>query len=118
MLGWVGHRTGDRDCEPAELTEHQATVGLGRVNVPTSLQYPLERHRNLERRWQRLLDELARPASAPTPCRREIPTTIGTRKRKTKKMRTSTKNRRSSESPTNSPHARSLCSIALSEDAP
>jgi hypothetical protein len=29
MLGWVGHRTGDRDCEPAQLTEHQATVALG-----------------------------------------------------------------------------------------
>src|SRR5262249_38741286 len=29
MLGWVGHRNGDRDCEPAQLTEHPATVGLG-----------------------------------------------------------------------------------------
>src|SRR5262249_17206634 len=27
MLGWVGHRNGDRDCEPAELTEHQARDG-------------------------------------------------------------------------------------------
>jgi len=26
MLGWVGHRNGDRDCEPAQLTEDQATV--------------------------------------------------------------------------------------------
>src|SRR5262245_65802320 len=65
MLGWVGYRNGDRDCEPAQLTEHQATVGLGRVNVPTSLQYPLERHRDLERRWQRLLDELARTNTMP-----------------------------------------------------
>src|SRR5262245_38162048 len=34
MLGWVGHRNGDRDCEPAELTEHQARDGgkLGRVS--------------------------------------------------------------------------------------
>src|SRR5262249_32058153 len=29
LLGWVGHRNGDRDCEPAQLTEHQATVRLG-----------------------------------------------------------------------------------------
>src|SRR5262245_7409793 len=34
MLGWVGHRNGDRDCEPAELTEHQARDGgkLGRAS--------------------------------------------------------------------------------------
>src|SRR5262245_26701783 len=38
MFGWVGHRNGDRDCEPAQLTEHQATARardggkLGRVS--------------------------------------------------------------------------------------
>src|SRR5262249_21533584 len=30
MLGWVGHRNGDRDCEPAQLTEDHAIAGRGR----------------------------------------------------------------------------------------
>src|SRR5262245_26060351 len=42
MLGWVGHRNGDRDCEPAELTEHQARDGgkLGRASPAYRAQNP------------------------------------------------------------------------------
>ena len=45
MLGWVGHRNGDRDCEPAQLTEHQLGIGgkLGRVSP--EYRAPEPRHR-------------------------------------------------------------------------
>jgi hypothetical protein len=44
----------------------QAVLGHVRrsmeVNVPTALQHPLERHRDLERRWKRLLQRTRRPS--------------------------------------------------------
>jgi hypothetical protein len=35
------------------------TIPIGRLPVPTSLQYPLERQRDLQRRWNRLLQRTA-----------------------------------------------------------
>src|SRR5215470_7760970 len=42
MLGWMGHRNGDRDWEPAELTEHQARDGgkLGELPSRTERRTP------------------------------------------------------------------------------
>src|SRR5262249_41758022 len=34
MLGWVGHRNGDRDCERAQLRGHQATARAGDGGKP------------------------------------------------------------------------------------
>src|SRR6516164_757747 len=36
----------------------------GDIDVPTSSQYPLDRHRALERRWRQLLERTRRPKEA------------------------------------------------------
>jgi hypothetical protein len=36
-------------------------IPIRRLPVPNTLQYPLERHRDIQRRWQRLLQRTAAP---------------------------------------------------------
>src|ERR1700738_4912704 len=42
-------------------------IPIWRMPVPNTLQYPLERHRDIQRRWQRLLQRPAAPKDRAAP---------------------------------------------------
>jgi hypothetical protein len=47
-------------CRPASPSRNGSTM---ENPMPNSLQYPLDRHRDLQRRWQRLLQKTAKPST-------------------------------------------------------
>jgi hypothetical protein len=49
-------RDGFLPSRPLSTWQQALLLALENIDVPTRLQYPLERHRALERRWQRLLE--------------------------------------------------------------